>query len=67
MTAATVNGEPRTLPDEATVATVVGLLTQQRTGVAVALNGEVVPLHKWSSTYVDEGDAVEVLTAVQGG
>ena len=36
-------------------------------GVAVALEGDVVPRGSWDSTVVAEGQRVEVLQAVQGG
>jgi sulfur carrier protein len=36
-------------------------------GVAVALNGAVVPAPSWESTPLSENDAVEVVTAHQGG
>ena len=36
-------------------------------GVAVALDGEVVPRGDWSTTPFREGQEVEVLHAVQGG
>jgi len=36
-------------------------------GVAVAVNGEVVSRSAWESTPLSESDLVEVLTAVQGG
>ena len=36
-------------------------------GVAVAVNGAVVPRSRWDHTTVAAGDAVEVVTAVQGG
>lgn len=39
----------------------------KRLGVAVALNSEVVPRSRWSATAVDGGDAVEIVSAVQGG
>ncbi|MBW4718917.1 sulfur carrier protein ThiS [Saccharothrix obliqua] len=64
---ARVNGEDRELADGATVATVLDLLGAPASGVAVALDGEVVPRAVWASTPVREGAAVEVLTAVQGG
>lgn len=62
-----VNGEPRTLPGGATVADVVSELSGGGRGTAVARNGEVVPRSRWSSTALASGDAVEVLTAAQGG
>jgi sulfur carrier protein len=36
-------------------------------GVAVALDGEVVPRSAWGTTALRSGAVVEVLTAVQGG
>jgi sulfur carrier protein len=65
----TVNGDPRELPAGATVATVVAALPNapEGRGVAVAVEGEVVPRAKWSSTAIHEGASVEVVAAVQGG
>jgi len=36
-------------------------------GVAVAVNGEVVPRAGWDTFAIPEGARVEVLTAMQGG
>jgi sulfur carrier protein len=36
-------------------------------GVAVAVNGEVVPRAGWDTFAIPEGAHVEVLTAMQGG
>lgn len=63
----TVNGVGRTLPGGATVAELVRLVTADRRGVAVAVNGEVVPRTGWPATALRDGDRVEVLTAAQGG
>ncbi|MFF3851701.1 sulfur carrier protein ThiS [Micromonospora sp. NPDC002575] len=63
----TVNGVGRTLPAGATVADLVGLVTDQRRGLAVAVNGEVVPRGGWPATVLRDGDRVEVLSAAQGG
>jgi len=57
----TVNGKPRTLDGSPTVA---DLLTR---GVAVAVNGEVVPRSTWERATLADGDRIEILTAVQGG
>jgi sulfur carrier protein len=62
-----VNGEARELDDGATVADVVRALTDEERGVAVALNGEVVPRVAWPTTTLGDGERVEVLRAVQGG
>jgi sulfur carrier protein len=62
-----VNGDLAPIPAEATVAALVAGLTAAERGVAVALNGEVVPRSAWAATGLTEGDRIEVLTAAQGG
>jgi len=64
---AQVNGTERVLPDGASVAAVVSLVGAPSSGVAVALDGAVVPRALWDKTIVPDGGVVEVLTAVQGG
>ncbi|MBO3732564.1 MULTISPECIES: sulfur carrier protein ThiS [Glycomyces] len=59
-----VNGEAR--EGIATITDAVAAVTSARRGIAVALNGEVVPRSEWDRPLAD-GDAVEVLTATQGG
>jgi sulfur carrier protein len=64
-----LNGEPVEVTESATVADVVaraGAAEGER-GVAVAVDGEVVPRAVWSSTVLGPGQAVEVVKAVQGG
>jgi sulfur carrier protein len=65
----TVNGEDRELGDEATVATVVELLSSvpEGRGIAVALDSIVVPRGEWATTELSDGATVEVVVAVQGG
>jgi sulfur carrier protein len=36
-------------------------------GVAVALNGRVVPRTAWAETSLRDGDRVEIVRAMQGG
>jgi sulfur carrier protein len=63
-----VNGEPHLLRDGATVAEVVHTLVESaERGVAVALDGDVVPQSEWAATALADGQQVEVLRAVQGG
>lgn len=38
-----------------------------RRGVAVAVDGEVVPRGEWDGTSIQEGQVVEVVHAIQGG
>jgi sulfur carrier protein len=39
----------------------------ERRGVAVAVDGEVVPRSAWDDTELRDGQRVEVLGAIQGG
>ena len=64
-----LNGERRSLPDGATAADAVRAsgAPEEARGVAVALDGEVVPRARWHTTPLSEGGRVEILNAVQGG
>ena len=67
-----LNGEPTEVDEAATITEVIGLVAggrvpEDRRGVAVALDGEVVPRSSWGSTRVTPGCAVEVVAAIQGG
>ena len=62
-----LNGEPRDLPDGSTIAQAVAELTPLGTGVAAAVNGDVLPRGSWAARLLRDGDQVEVVTAVQGG
>jgi sulfur carrier protein len=64
-----LNGDRARLDAEATVADAVeaaGLEVPAR-GVAVAVEGEVVPRGEWEARRLREGESVEVVRAVQGG
>ncbi len=64
-----LNGERVRLPDAATVAEAVASLgaADARRGIAVAVDGEVVPRSAWESTELEDGQRVEVVGAIQGG
>ncbi len=62
-----VNGESRSFDDGTTVAEVITALGAPKSGVAVAVDGEVVPRADWPLLRLTQGATVEVLTAVQGG
>jgi sulfur carrier protein len=61
-----VNGEDQTFVDES-LAELVHRLSIETRGVAIALNGEVVRRSEWSATRVEDGMAIEIVTAVAGG
>ena len=64
-----VNGSMRLVPDGDSVSDLVADLGHDptRPGVAVAVNGTVVPRGTWPRHELQDGDRVEVLGAVQGG
>ena len=64
-----LNGKPR---DDGAGQTVTGVLrlldlAPDARGVAVAVDGEVVPRAGWSTFAIPDGARVEVLTAMRGG
>ena len=63
-----VNGEWRELccSDLAALMTGLGYSGESR-GVAVAVNQELVPKSEWAERTLEPGDAVEIVSAVQGG
>jgi thiazole synthase len=64
-----LNGAPLELPDAATLADAARAAGAGKgaRGVAVALEGEVIPRGEWAATALRDGQAVEVLAAIQGG
>ena len=55
-----------------TAATLAALLAEKavdtaQKGIAVALNGAVVPRAEWPTTKLNPGDSVEIVRARQGG
>jgi sulfur carrier protein len=65
----TVNGDPAELPSGARIADVLDQLGVEpgRRGVAIAVDGEVVPRAQWDTTSLRDGVRVEVVQAIQGG
>ena len=62
-----VNGETRGVPAGFPLDRLVATFTTAPSGVAAAVNEDVVPRGRWADTRLGEGDRVEILTAVQGG
>jgi sulfur carrier protein len=79
MTTLTVNGEPHPSSAPQSVADLVhavlgvrvaaeGTVPDGRTlGVAVAVNSVVIPRTEWPRAQLTDGDAVEIVSAAQGG
>lgn len=62
-----INDETVTTQHAPTVAEVVETHVGTRDGVAVAVDGTVVPRSRWEDVSLSDGARVDVLTAVQGG
>ena len=62
----TVNGAPLSTHSQ-TVEELVIEIDAPRKGVAVAINGEIVPRSEWSVYEVHENDIIDVVTAAAGG
>jgi sulfur carrier protein len=63
----TVNGEAYEAVPGATVADLVAAWCRSPKGVAVAVDGTVVPRSEWDATSMAPGSTVEVVTAAAGG
>jgi sulfur carrier protein len=64
-----VNGRPAEVAAGETIAGMLAALGHAPggPGIAVALNGEVVPRGAWATTNLGDHDRLEVLGASQGG
>ena len=63
-----LNGDLVALPEGATVAMAIEASgAPNGRGVAVAVDGDVVPRSEWETTPLADGQKVEVLAAIQGG
>jgi sulfur carrier protein len=63
-----VNGESEPLIAETLTALVAEKAQQtNRTGIAVAVNGAVVPRTAWEATALRPGDRIEIVRVLQGG
>ena len=63
----TVNGEPRSVDEAATLADLVAALGQPPQSLATAVNGEFVPRSARAGVQLREGDAVFTFQPITGG
>ena len=65
----TLNGNPVHVHEGATLGALLREheITEKTDGVAVAVNAAVVPRRQWPDVHLRDGDAIEVIHAVQGG
>ncbi len=62
-----VNGEPRTLPQGASVADLVRELGLEKSACAVEVNKRLIPKADHGERSLSDGDSIEVVTLVGGG
>lgn len=62
-----LNGEPREVPEGATVLDLLAELGRHPRTVAVEHEGEILPRDRYGATVLQEGDRLEVVGFVQGG
>lgn len=67
MTTITLNGEPRQLEPDATLADLVASLDQPPQALATAVNGEFIPRDARAQRPLREGDAVFTFQPITGG
>jgi thiamine biosynthesis protein ThiS len=63
----TINGEPRTVPAPATVASLLQALGLPAAQVAVERNRRLVPRAEHGATALADGDRLEIVTFIGGG
>ena len=62
-----INGEPREIADETTLAQLVSLLQLKPEQIAIELNRRVVRRTDWSKALLREDDRLEIVHFVGGG
>jgi sulfur carrier protein len=62
-----VNGEPREVGDDITIADLLDANDANVRGTAVAVDGDVVPRSQWGTRRLAADARVELVRAVQGG
>lgn len=62
-----VNGEPRALPRDRTLASLLSSLSLRAEWVLVERNGEAVPREQYDSVVLAPGDRLELATPMAGG
>jgi thiamine biosynthesis protein ThiS len=63
----TVNGQPLTIPPRTTVADLLVLLKIKSPAIAVELNLEIQPSHRFSELILHSADSLEIVTLAGGG
>lgn len=64
-----INGEEKSVDQDINVYDLLLMieLDPTQSGIAVAIDREVIPKSQWKSLVLEEGSDVEIIRAVQGG
>ncbi|MDW5418562.1 MULTISPECIES: sulfur carrier protein ThiS [unclassified Iodobacter] len=62
-----INGEAREFTAPLTLLDLIALLELKGKRIAIEQNGEIVPKSQHATTYLSEGDVLEMVVAVGGG
>lgn len=62
-----INGEPRGVNDNSTIADLLSELNIKPDRVAVELNLEIVDRHAFATRCLKDGDRIEILSFIGGG
>ncbi|WP_193860588.1 sulfur carrier protein ThiS [Aeromonas veronii] len=62
-----LNDQPQPLAAGQSVADLLAAQGVNPQGVAVALNGAVLPRGRWAETRLNDGDELHIFTAIAGG
>jgi sulfur carrier protein len=62
-----LNGAPHVVADNQNVQELIASLELANKSLAVAINREVVPRHKWPERMLQPSDRVDIVKAIGGG
>jgi len=62
-----VNGEIKELKANLNIEQLIESLNYKTKGFAIAINTTFVPIAKYESTIINDGDTIDILAPVQGG
>jgi len=62
-----INGEPITLQESTTLSHLLAKLGYEQNAIAVALNGTFIPRHQYETCIVENAQALEIVSPMQGG
>ncbi len=63
----TLNGDTTVINNTASLEQLLASKEIKPETVALVINGEVIPRSLWKTTQINDGDAIEIFSAVAGG